>query len=77
MKREEMEKEIMEWIREVADGERISMEMDLMDDIGLSSIDVIDLVTKCEAAFRVKITSRDLRRIYTPGDLADLIESRQ
>ena len=77
MTREEMEKEIMGWIREVADGEGISMEMDLMDDIGLSSIDVMDLVAKCEAAFHVKITSRDLRRIYTPGDLADLIESRQ
>ena len=77
MKREEMEKEIMGWIREVADGEGLSMEMDLMDDIGLSSIDVMDLVAKCEAAFHVKITSRDLRHIYTPGDLADLIESRQ
>ena len=77
MKREEMEKEIMGWIREVADGDGISMDMDLMDDIGLSSIDVMDLVAKCEAAFRVKITSRDLRRVYTPADLADLIESRQ
>ena len=77
MKREELEKEMIEWIRDAAGTEEISSEMDLMDDIGLSSIDVMDLVAKCEAAYGIKISSRDLRKVFTPADLADLIESRQ
>lgn len=63
-------------IRKSIGEEECSTDMDLMDDIGLSSIDVMDLIAKCEAEFRIKISSRDLRKVYTPGDLIDLIEAK-
>lgn len=77
MEKQELEKIVVELVRETADVDTVSLSMDLMDDVGLSSIDVMDLIAKCETAFSVKISARDLRRIYTVQDLADLIEGRQ
>ncbi len=78
MKRENLEEKITAFILDVADigEEELDMDMELIDEIGLSSIDVMDLVSRCEAEFRIKITSRDLRVVYTPGDLADLVEEK-
>ena len=76
MEKREMEQKIMELIRETAETEEVEKDMDLMDDIGFSSIEVMDLVAGCEAVFGVKISSRDLRRVFTPQDLIDLIEEK-
>lgn len=76
MEKREMEQKITAFIREHSGMEEVDLEMDLMDDIGFSSMDVMDLVARCEAAFAVKISSRDLRRVYTPRDLADLVEKK-
>ena len=77
MEKQELEKRVVELVRETASMDNASLHMDLMDDVGLSSIDVMDLIAKCETIFSVKISARDLRKIYTVQDLADLIEIRQ
>lgn len=50
--------------------------MDLMDEIGFSSIEVMELVSYVEEDFGVRITSRDLRKVATPEDLAELIAGK-
>ena len=50
--------------------------MDLSDDLGLSSIDIMSLLTACERKFAVKIPAKQLRLISTADDLADYIESK-
>ncbi len=76
MERKELKTEIISLIKEVTKAENFHMDMDLMDDIGLSSIDLMDLVAKSEVKFGVKISSRDLRKVHTLGDLTDMVESK-
>lgn len=80
MKRENLEEKITFFIERMADMAEseldMDMDMELIDEIGLSSIDVMELVAECEAEFGIKINSRDLRAVYTPGDLVDLVEAK-
>lgn len=78
MKRENLEEKITFFIERMADmaESELDMDMELIDEIGLSSIDVMELVAECEAEFGIKINSRDLRAVYTPGDLVDLVEAK-
>ena len=76
MKRMEIEEKIMKIILGMSGHEVCTADMDLMDEIGFSSIEVMELVSYVEEVFGVRITSRDLRRIATPEDLAELIEGK-
>ena len=76
MKRMEIEDKIMKIILGMPGHEDCTADMDLMDEIGFSSIEVMELVSYVEEVFGVRITSRDLRRIATPEDLAELIEGK-
>lgn len=76
MKKNEIETRIMQRIRQMPDRGDCTAAMDLMDEIGFSSIEVMELVSYVEEDFGVRITSRGLRRVATPEDLAELIESK-
>lgn len=76
MKKSEIEMRIMKQIRQMPDRGDCTADMDLMDEIGFSSIEVMELVAYVEEDFGVHITSRDLRRVATPEDLAELIAGK-
>lgn len=76
MKRKEIEEKVMKVILAMPGHEDCTSDMDLMDEIGFSSIEVMELVSYMEELFKVRITSRDLRRIGTPEDLAEMIEGK-
>ena len=76
MNRTDIEARIMQQIRQMPDREECTGDMDLMDEIGFSSIEVMELVSYVEEDFGVRITSRDLRKVATPEDLAELIAGK-
>ncbi len=76
MNRQEINSILEEFIKVVSETEEYSEDMDLSDDLGLSSIDIMGLLTACEKKFSVKIPAKQLRVISTPNDLADYIESK-
>ncbi len=76
MNRQEINSILEELIKVVSETEEYSEDMDLSDDLGLSSIDIMGLLTACEKKFSVKIPAKQLRVISTPNDLADYIESK-
>ena len=47
-----------------------------MDEIVFSSIEIMELITCAEEIFDVRISSRDLRMVSTPEELAELIEEK-
>ncbi|MEE0899078.1 MAG: acyl carrier protein [Acutalibacteraceae bacterium] len=77
MNREEINSILKELICAVSEADGYSSNMDLSDDLGLSSIDIMSLLTACEKKFSVKIPAKQLRMISTADDLADYIESKQ
>lgn len=75
MNRQQIDKALEELIKAVSETADYSSSMDLSDDLGLSSIDVMNLFTACKSRFSVKIPAKQLRTISTPDDLADYIEA--
>lgn len=76
MNRQEINSVLEELIKTISETDGYSTDMDLSDDLGLSSIDIMSLLTACERKFAVKIPAKQLRLISTANDLADYIESK-
>ena len=54
--------------------ESVRAESRLVDDLGVDSLGMVDLVTLVEESFSVKLaTNTDLTQIKTVGDVADLL----
>ena len=76
MNRQEINSVLEELIKTISETDGYSTDRDLSDDLGLSSIDIMSLLTACERKFAVKIPAKQLRLISTADDLADYIESK-
>ena len=56
------------------DGE-ITRDSALIDDLGLSSLDVINIVTEFEDEFDIEIPDRIIPTLRTVGDIVDYLEA--
>ena len=58
------------------DSEELTPEATLYDDLGLDSLDAVDLVVALEKSFGVKLANEEaVKAVRTMGDLFDLIIS--
>ena len=73
MKQEELLEKVQRMVCQISGREDCPPEMDLMDEAGLSSIEIMSLLSALEDEYGVKIPSRDLRFVATVSDLADLV----
>ena len=48
--------------------------VDIRQDLGLDSVDVVGLVMKVERHFRIRLASEELMEIVTIGNMLDLLE---
>ena len=55
----------------------ITAEMSLIDDLGLDSLDSVDLIACLERAFKVKCPEAQARQMRTVGDIYAFIERLQ
>ena len=55
----------------------ITMDAELVADLGINSLELADLVYLCEEKFNVVIDDEDLRNFNTVGDVVRYIESTQ
>lgn len=51
----------------------IGVESAFIEDLGLSSLDVVDIIVAFEEAFDVEISDRKLMEIVTVGDVINLL----
>lgn len=54
----------------------INYDSDLEKDLGLDSLDKLDLIAKCEQEFGVSLDDVDLKKLHTPGQLFDIINGK-
>ena len=54
----------------------VTREQNLVDDLGLSSLDVISLVVMFEQEFGIEIPDRHIMNFVTVGDVADYLQER-
>ena len=58
------------------DPDTIEMDHLLRDDLGLNSLDAIELMFKVEEEFDLEIPDTDLQKLKTVGDLVSYLEKR-
>lgn len=56
--------------------EEITMESDLVEDLGADSMAVVDLIMSIEDEFGVEVPDEDLEKMKTVGDAVRYIEAR-
>lgn len=78
MDRKEIEEKVKEFLVEELeiDEERIKPEADLIKDIGIDSLDFIDLVVIVEKKFGFKIKTEEMAEVKTLNDFYDYIERK-
>lgn len=55
--------------------EKLSPETNLVTDIGLSSFDVVSLISEFEDAFDIEIPTEDIEELETVQGIADYIQN--
>jgi acyl carrier protein len=59
------------------DESKITMDAELIRDLGINSLELADLVFRCETEFDVELDDDELANIVTIGDLVNYLESKQ
>lgn len=59
-----------------AEEESITLETNLVDDLGADSLDVVDLVMTLEDEFDMEIPDEDIVDVRTVGDIVKYLEDR-
>ena len=52
----------------------IKPESQLISDLGLNSLNIVEIVSAFEDAFDIEISDRSIKGLRTIGDVADLLE---
>lgn len=55
--------------------ELIQEDNDLIEDLGISSMDILTLISYLEEEFNITITERMVRKVATVGDLVDMVQN--
>ncbi len=57
------------------DPESITLDTNLIDDLGADSLDVVELIMALEDEFGVSISDEDAAQLYTVGRIVDYLEN--
>lgn len=56
------------------DPSTITLETNLVDDLGADSLDVVELIMSIEDAFGISISDEDAAQLYTVGRIVEYLE---
>ena len=73
MEKELVMQKIVPILQKLTDEEEIHPDDELLDDLGISSMDILMLMTILEEEFHTSVSESQLRRIVTVEDMADMI----
>ncbi len=58
----------------MTEAENIHADSELVEDLDISSMDILLLVSGIEEEFSIKISEREIRKMITVGDVVDVIK---
>lgn len=77
MGREEIFRFIVSVFETLIEVNEIQESDELVEDLGISSMDILTLLSYLEEEFDIRITERMIRRVVTVGDLVDLVQKHK
>lgn len=66
-------KRVIEIFSSMMEADEIDENSELMDDLGISSLDMLFLITSLEEEFSIKVPEKIIRNMITIGDVAEII----
>ncbi len=57
------------------DAENITLEAELVNDLGVNSLELADLILLCEEKFDIEINDEDIHKFITVGDVVNYLEA--
>ena len=57
------------------DEDKITLEAELSNDLGINSIELAELVMRCEETFGIDIGDEDIQKFTTVGDVVEYLNS--
>lgn len=75
MRREEIFQFIVRILATLIEVKDIQESNELIEDLGISSMDILTLISYLEEEFGIRITERMIRRVVTVGNLVDLVQN--
>lgn len=76
MNREDIFKKVVNLFATMTEEEEIYEDSELMEDLGIDSMDVLYLISCLENEFGCKVPEKEIRKMYTIGDVIDIIDAR-
>ena len=77
MKYEEILEKVISVFASIAETEDdITSDSELMEDLNISSMDTLMMMTVLEEEFKISIPEKEIREMYTVGDVADIVIKR-
>lgn len=73
MSRQEILATLIRIFSTITDATEITESCDLLNDLGISSMDLLSLVAYIEEEFQISISERSIRNICSVGDLVDVV----
>ena len=75
MCKEDILKKVIELFSTMTEVEEITEDSELIDDLGISSMDVLFLISSMEEEFKIKVPESAIRKMVTVEDVAEVIAS--
>lgn len=67
-------KRVVELFSTMTEAEEINEESELIEDLELSSMDVMFLISSLEEEFQVSVPEKEIRKMVTVGDVVQIIQ---
>ena len=69
----EVTSKLVEILKKITKRDEIELDMSLMDDMELESLDIFNVLAEAETEFKIRIPERLLKDVDTVEDLRDMI----
>lgn len=75
MYNEDILKRVIKLFSTMTDAEEINEDSELLEDLGISSMDILFLISGLEEEFQVKVSEKVVRKMVTIEDVVDTVVS--
>lgn len=73
MTNENILKQVITLLSKMTDANEIQADSEIIDDLDISSMDVLVLICHIEEEFEIKISEKKIRKIVTVNDIVNII----
>lgn len=71
--KEKILERVIDLFSTMTEAEEITEDSELMDDLDISSMDVLLLISSLEEEFQITVPEKEIRKMFTVGDVVDVI----